>query len=106
MNIVIDAQRNEVYVATYHLSEDRRDLIHPLRLAELGDVRAAGAQGESLIVGPEATRWFSEARLLFPDAAVLASLVQTETDLTGGEKLEPIYLREAKFVKAPPRLGI
>jgi len=35
-------------------------------------------------------------------AAALARLALKRSDFVGGEKLEPIYLRETKFVKAPP----
>jgi hypothetical protein len=46
-------------------------------------------------VGPEA------ARLIFPSAAMIARRADGRTDFAAGEKLEPIYLRETNFVKAP-----
>ena len=33
----------------------------------------------------------------------LATLAAGRTDFVSGQKLEPIYLRETTFVKAPPR---
>jgi len=36
------------------------------------------------------------------DAATLAQLASGRTNFVAGERLEPIYLRETKFVKAPP----
>jgi hypothetical protein len=45
--------------------------------------------------------------MLFPRAAAIGQLAQGRRDFIAGEKLEPIYLREARFVKAPPaRVGI
>ena len=55
-----------------------------------------------LIVGPEVTRWFPGGRESVPDASVLAVLAAEREDFVPGDKLEPIYLREVKFVKAPP----
>jgi len=39
---------------------------------------------------------------LFPSAAALALLAAGQRDAVSGDKLEPIYLREVSFVKAPP----
>ncbi len=40
--------------------------------------------------------------MVFPRAATLGQLAAGRADFVSGEKLEPIYLRETKFVKAPP----
>jgi hypothetical protein len=48
------------------------------------------------------TNWFPEGRLVFPRATMLGQLASGRSDFVAGEKLEPIYLRETKFVKAPP----
>ncbi len=101
VNIVIDAQRNELYLARYEVSRDHFREISPLALVTIDAVRAHVAAGES-VVGPEATRWFDSARILFPTAATLGRLAADRTDFVPGEKLEPIYLRETNFVKAPP----
>jgi hypothetical protein len=55
-----------------------------------------------MLAGPEVTKWFPGGRLIFPRAAVLAELAARRCDFTPGERLEPIYLRETNFVKAPP----
>lgn len=101
VNFAIDAQRNELCLAGYDIaSDDFREII-PLRLASPDEVRASSAAGE-IIAGPDATRWFPEGRLLFPSADVLGRLAANRADFLAGEKLEPIYLRETNFVKAPP----
>jgi hypothetical protein len=55
-----------------------------------------------IIVGPEVTRWFGGGKILFPEARVLGELAEGRNNFVSGEKLEPIYLRETNFVKAPP----
>ena len=101
VNIVIDAQRDELYLAGYEIAPGTREEIEPLHLASLGEVRSRLA-ARQLIVGPEVHRWFAEGEVLFPAAARLAQLASGRSDFIDGEKLEPIYLRETSFVKAPP----
>ena len=67
----------------------------------MAEVRWLEQAGETL-VGPEVTRWFPGGRIAFPRASGLGRLALGRTDFVPGEKLEPIYLREANFVKAPP----
>ena len=100
-HIVIDAQRNEFYVATYEVAETRVQNLSPLALATLAEVQACSVGSES-IVGPEVKQWFPLGRIVFPRAGVLGRLAAGRSDFVCGEKIEPIYLRETSFVKAPP----
>jgi tRNA threonylcarbamoyladenosine biosynthesis protein TsaB len=95
--VVIDAQRNEFYLARYKGGA----IAEPLRLASLADVQARAQLGE-IVIGPEVSKWFPTGRLIFPRAATLAKLASTQTEFVSANKLQPIYLRETKFVKAPP----
>ena len=99
--VVIDAQRGEFYLAGHEISAGARSEISPLRLATLAEAQAREQAGE-LLIGPEVTRWFPEGRVVFPRAAMLAQLARGRSNFMAGEKLEPIYLRETTFVKAPP----
>ena len=101
VSVVIDAQRNEFYLAGYELGEDMRRALEPLRLATMAEVQKFAAAGETMI-GPEITRWFPKGWVIHPCAGTLGKLALARTNFTTGEKLEPIYLREMKFVKAPP----
>jgi len=101
VNLVVDAQRNELYVARCEINPDGCREIEPLKLAAPDEVRARASAGE-IVAGPEADRWFAEGRVLFPGAAMLGKMATGRTDFTPGEKLEPIYLRATNFVKAPP----
>jgi len=101
VNIVIDAQRNEFYLAGYEVGPSVRREIEPLRLAARDEVQAKINAGTT-VIGPEVRRWFSAGNELFPSAATLGKLAASRSDFVSGEKLEPIYLREISFVKAPP----
>jgi tRNA threonylcarbamoyladenosine biosynthesis protein TsaB len=102
VNLMIDAQRNEFYLAVYEISEGDWQEIEPLRILTFAEVQARAA-GEEILIGPEVTKWFPTGRTVFPRAAALAKLAANRNDFVAGEKLEPIYLRETSFVKTPPR---
>ena len=101
IQIVINAQRNEVYLAGYDLTPQTRRELEPLRLGTLAEAQARQQAGVTFI-GPEVTKWFPTGRVLFPRAATLGQLARDRTDFVPGERMEPIYLRETRFVKAPP----
>lgn len=99
--VVIDAQRGEFYLANYEISSRERREIKPLRLASRATVIECQGHGQMLI-GPDLTRWFEGGRIVWPRAAILARLAAAQKCFIRGENLEPIYLRQTTFVKAPP----
>ncbi len=99
VNVVIDAQRGEFYLATYAVSASERKEAGPLKIVASAEVESRAKAGE-ILIGPEATRWFG--RMIFPSAVTLAKLAANRDDFSAGEKLEPVYLRETNFVKTPP----
>jgi tRNA threonylcarbamoyl adenosine modification protein YeaZ len=112
--VVIDAQRNEFYLGQYTIDEKGWTELRPLRLTTFAEVQgiervtnpaptgmSALRAGQALI-GPEVTKWFAAGRIIFSRAAVLGQIALRRNDFVAGEKLEPIYLRETNFVKAPP----
>lgn len=101
VNIIIDAQREEFYLARYEISPGVWREREALRLASMAEVEQLVRGGEPLL-GPGVTQWFQSARNLYPDAAILGRLASGRRDFVPGEKLEPIYLRETAFKKAPP----
>ena len=101
VNILLDAQRGEFYFATYEIDATERRIIIPLHLATAGEAQAKTADGE-LLVEPHSISRFPRGRVMHPDAAMLGKLAAARTDFVEGNKLEPIYLRETAFVKAPP----
>jgi tRNA threonylcarbamoyladenosine biosynthesis protein TsaB len=94
--IVIDAQREELYVARYRVEGVGVTELDALRIARPSEVSTS-----DLIIGPEATKHFPGGRDLVPSAETLARLASVAMNFTPGELLEPIYLRPAAFVKAP-----
>jgi tRNA threonylcarbamoyl adenosine modification protein YeaZ len=101
VNIVIDAQRNEFYLARYEVNASGILEMSPLRLASREEVLALVRAGE-IVLGPEVTSEWPSARQIYPDAAMVGQLASQRSDFMAGEQLEPIYLRETRFVKAPP----
>ncbi len=101
VNIVIDAQRQEFYLAGYEVAATECREVERLHLAAFEEVDRHSRAGEMLI-GPEVTQWFPAGRVLFPDAATLGRLAAARTGFVSGETFEPIYLRQTSFVKAPP----
>lgn len=97
VNIVVDAQRNEFYLARYNGSRE----IEPLRLAAQAEIARREAAGEK-IAGPDLASWFPRAVNLYPEAAIIGKLAGARSEFVSGEKLEPIYLRATAFKKAPP----
>jgi tRNA threonylcarbamoyl adenosine modification protein YeaZ len=99
--VTMDAQRGEWYLGVWELTENGHRETEPLRIVSAEAVLQRVAGG-SILIGPEATQLTSGAKLVFPRAAMLAELARHRTTFVSGESLEPIYLRETSFVKAPP----
>jgi len=99
-SIVVDAQRGEIYLARFNIFDAELASVTSLAILKPQAVNTA-----ETIIGPEATRFFPTApsvQILSPSAAVLARLAVDSNVFIPGEQLEPIYLRAASFVKAPP----
>jgi tRNA threonylcarbamoyl adenosine modification protein YeaZ len=100
VSLVIDAQRNEFYRARYEISSrecSETEALHLVTEAEIENGPAA-----EILAGPEADRWGARGRSVFPRAAMLARLASGRNNFIDGEMLEPIYMRETSFAKAPP----
>lgn len=101
VHIVVDAQRNELYLRAYEIDSKAWRPAEALRLASLAEVKEREAGG-GIVVGPEVGRWFPSGCVICPAAAALGMLAARRSDFVPATALEPIYLREARFVKAPP----
>jgi tRNA threonylcarbamoyladenosine biosynthesis protein TsaB len=100
VNVVIDAQRGEFYLATFEITADGVKEVEPLKIVAAAEVGSRAGAGE-ILTGSEAVRWFPAGKNLFPRAAMLAVLAAKRTGFAAGETLEPVYLRETNFVKVP-----
>ena len=94
VNVVVDAQRGEFYLAAWDISAETRVAVSPLKIVLAAEIAEHVRAGE-WCVGPAA------AKVLFPDAATVARLAAEQAVFVPGETLEPVYLRETTFVKAP-----
>jgi tRNA threonylcarbamoyladenosine biosynthesis protein TsaB len=101
VNVVVDAQRGEFYLATYEISAGGWREIEPLKIVPLAEIQSR-ADAKEVLAGREAARWFPNGRTIFPRAAMLAKLAAARNDFLPGEALKPVYLRETSFMKAPP----
>lgn len=101
VSVVIDAQRNEFYIATHEITKKCQKRLYDLKIITLMELKNAADSG-GVIVGPEVTKWVAAGRVIYPDAATLGRLAAAHPDFVAGDALEPIYLRATSFVKAPP----
>ncbi len=99
--LAVDAQRGEFYLASYQLETNGIAPLSPLRIVARSEVESAIASGRP-VYGPDARRLPAGARTAFPTAEALARLGVERFTACAPEALEPIYLRETTFVKAPP----
>jgi hypothetical protein len=65
------------------------------------EIESLAASGQALL-GPEIRQWFDRATDLYAGAVMVGRLACGRRDFVSAEKLEPIYLRETAFKKAPP----
>jgi tRNA threonylcarbamoyladenosine biosynthesis protein TsaB len=96
VTLIVDAQRGDLYIHKYRVDSEEISELEPLRIVPRSAMRTGGT-----VVGPEASKFVSEGIDLCPSAATLSAVLKF-----GGagraEELEPVYLREMTFVKAPP----
>ncbi len=100
LHAVADAQRGELFAAHYELAESGARLVTPFTLlTKEGECqrRAAGDRFARCDVAEHAGD-----QVIVPEAATVAKLAEGRTDFVSGPALEPVYLRKAEFVKAPP----
>jgi tRNA threonylcarbamoyladenosine biosynthesis protein TsaB len=102
VSIIVNAQREEFYSATYDISEASWKVLEPLKILPLPEVQSRAVKGE-ILIGPEAGKFFPGCPTIFPQAWAVAKQAAESGKFFAGEKLEPIYLRETNFAKA--RLG-
>ena len=101
VTVVIDAHRGEIYLASYDVSPERCQETEALRVATPESARAQLGASQ-WVVGPEAPPWWPTADIVFPSAAAVARLAADRTEGVAADRLEPLYLRQTSFVKAPP----
>ena len=94
-HLIIDAQRHEHYHTTWNLTETEQTETKPLSI--IGVVEAFELES----FGPDQPN-MDYCKPLHPCAAQLAKLADNQNSDVPGFAIEPIYLRQTEFVKAPP----
>ena len=94
VTLAVDAQRGEVYLARFELGEEGIRTIEPTRLAKRAEQESLLAAG-STVIGPAV----GDA---FPSAEYVGRLASGQSHFVEASTLEPVYLRQVDFVKAPP----
>jgi tRNA threonylcarbamoyladenosine biosynthesis protein TsaB len=100
VNVLIDAQRGEYYLATWELTASERREITPLRLVPTAGVKPGPGE---IYLGPDAPR--VGGTLMYPAADTVVQLAAQCPRPGVGETLEPVYLRESTFVKWQPAIA-
>jgi tRNA threonylcarbamoyladenosine biosynthesis protein TsaB len=101
VNVIVDAQQNEFYLATFEISESGRKEVESLKILSFAKVQSR-ANAREILMGPEVAKWFPSSRTVFPQARMLGELAASGSNSIVDEEMTPIYLRETNFVKAPP----
>ena len=101
VGVVVYAQRGEYYLEKYEISQKLVKKGENLKIISLTLLNNYQKSCD-FVVGPDEECEFKVGRVIFPGAAALGRLAAAKTDFIPGEKLEPIYLREASFIKSPP----
>lgn len=99
--LAVDAQRKEACWAGYQITHEGWRETAPPTLLSHGEVCRRAEAGQK-VLGPDVARWCPFGESLHPSAADLARLAGQSSPLGRGDVLTPIYLREARFAKAPP----
>ena len=95
IGFIIDAQRGDVYLQRYRIGGQEVHEIDALRILPIGEIPAG-----IVLAGPEAGKFRAGSRELNPGAETLATFYNSGQS-GPAEQLEPIYLRQVTFVKAP-----
>lgn len=100
-HIGMDAQREQLFLARYEATPSGSRLVTPFHCADEPDW-ARMAAGE-VCYRPDLIEANEKGMIALPLSAVtLTRLARDRRDFIPGTQLEPVYLRLAEFVKAPP----
>ncbi len=95
--IVVDAQRGEFYCADYDVENGGFKCVKELSIIDFNTIDKTTNR---ILTGTDIK--IKNAVQLTPDAKSIYRLSINNKNFVTGEKLEPIYLRQISFVKAPP----
>jgi len=98
VTLAVDAQRGEFYLARFELADGGIRNVEPTRLAKRKEYESLLTAGRP-VIGPGLGD-------TFPTAEHVGCLAAGRCDFVEASQLEPVYLRQVDFVKAPPQREI
>ena len=101
MDVAIDAQRGDFYLGGFELAADEWIKSEALRIVSSDEIVRRIRAGRT-VVGPDVVLESLGGRLAFPAAGDVMSLGVDKFQWVEASTLQPVYLREPGFVKAPP----
>jgi tRNA threonylcarbamoyl adenosine modification protein YeaZ len=102
LHLVVDAQKGDLYHGPYELDEAGWAATQPLAIVPAATLQNDGERW----ITPEPAPRLAWAEAVFPDAGTLGRLAAASAALRPAFQLEPVYLRETAFIKAPPLRAI
>jgi tRNA threonylcarbamoyl adenosine modification protein YeaZ len=100
VTLAVDAQRQELAVATVEFPSARHQWATDIHLESFERVRKRIEAGE-MVMGPGLPHLLKAGLDLRPSASDLLASVPSSASPTASRLLAPVYLRDAQFVKAP-----
>lgn len=101
ITFAVDAARGEFYLAKFELENGGVRKIEPTRLAKRDEFEALLESGQP-VIGPSLAEKYRVASEHFPSAEFVGRLASQRAEFVEASELEPAYLRQVDFVKAPP----
>ena len=101
ITFAVDAARGEFYLAKFELENEGIRNIEPTRLAKRDEFEALLESGQP-VIGPSLAGKYPAVTEQFPSAEFVGRLAAKRAEFISASELEPVYLREVDFVKAPP----
>ena len=105
ITFAVDAARGEFYVAKFELGDEEIKSLEHTHLVKRREFEQL-LNSEPMIMGPSLEKSFSAANDRYPAAKQVGIIASLSANFTEASELEPIYLRQLDFVKAPPLRNI
>ena len=101
ITFAVDAARGEFYIAKFELGDEGIKSLEHTHLVKRREFEQL-LNSEPMITGPSLKKNFSAANDRYPAAKYVGIIASLRANFTEASELEPVYLRQLDFVKAPP----
>ena len=101
ITFAVDAARGEFYIAKFELGDEGIKSLEHTHLVKRREFEQL-LNSEPIITGPSLKKNFSAANDRYPAAKYVGIIASLRANFTEASELEPVYLRQLDFVKAPP----